>query len=260
MRRWGMRMFACLALVLAGMAFAKEPATTLQVVGDLYLGEDGSVQRVTVDESTPLALKQLVQSTAASWRFEPVLRDGVAARVRTGMVLDLEGIPVEGGLKSLRVTKVTFNGARTKYANLVVPRLYEGMQVLTALRVDAAGNVTDVAVLYLGMGGANVNTMMRREMTEALVRSLKRSRIRPADLAYGDPADETMLLPIDYTTASGRASSDSQRRFREMKPVPWLDAAHQPSMPRVTGLAPGSAVAIDEDDVKLRSSVIGTLL
>ena len=76
-------------------------------------------------------------------------------------MLDLEGIPVEGGLKSLRVTKVTFNGARTKYAKLVVPRLYEGMQVLTALRVDAAGNVTDVAVLYLGMGGANVNTMRR---------------------------------------------------------------------------------------------------
>jgi hypothetical protein len=257
-----MAVFACLASVVAGMAFAKGPSTHVQVFAELYLREDGSVDRVAVDSPAQPVLVSLVERAVSGWRFDPVVRDGVATRVRTGMTLDLEGTPVDGGLAALRIAKVKFDAARGRHAKILVPLLQDSFQVLAAIRVDAQGNVTDTAVLYLGNHGRNVDTLTRREVSEAFARSLRRSKLRPADLAHGEPADQTMLLPIDFLAMfESQSKLDPERRFREMKPVPWLDAAHQPSILTFARLdASGSAIALEQEDVKLRSSVIGTLL
>jgi hypothetical protein len=249
------------ALLAAGLAFAQAPEKrTVQVGGDLYLAADGTVDRVTVDEQTPAQLKPIVEAAVKQWRFEPVLRKGVPTPVRQGMVLDLEGVPADGGFK-LRVTRVDFRAARLRHANLVVPQLNTRMDVLTALRVDAEGNVVDVAVLYMrSLGGLYHSALDRKQMSDAIAKGLRKSKFRPAELAYGEEADDTILLPIDYRLAGTDDPVELRSRMREMKKVPWLDASEQPNFSDDLQMAPGEAMALQSDDVKLRSDVVGKML
>ncbi|UHQ20510.1 hypothetical protein LVB87_04955 [Lysobacter sp. KIS68-7] len=250
-------MFVLLGLFVAGFAFARQPETAnLQVRGDLYLTADGTVERVVFDDATAPALKSLIETTVQRWRFAPVLREGVATRLRTAMTLDLEGVQVDGGFK-MRVKRVAFANARTKYARLALPMIPISLDVVAALRVDAQGNVVDAAVVYLNgqLGGGTTE----RDVRNTLVRILKKSKLRPAELAYGEPADETFFMPIDFRTSPTRSRGDPRERFRHLSPVPWLDAAHPPDV-AIDAMTPGDPIALQRDQVTLQSDIVGKML
>lgn len=251
-----------LAVLAAGLAFAQAPdRKTVQVMGDLYLAADGTVDRATVDEQTPAQLKPIVEAAVKHWRFEPVLRDGVPTPVRTAMTLDLEGVPVEGGYK-LRVTRLAFAQARARNARIVLPQLNTRMDVLVALRLDAEGNVADALVVSIAnTRGKQIDPVRRNMIGDEIRKAVRKSKFRPAELAYGEEADDTYFLPIHYRIAgSGGADDADDHPFREMKRIPWLPADDQPKMPDVATLASGSAFAMRDEPVTLQSDVVGKML
>jgi hypothetical protein len=249
---------ALLLLCAAGVAWAQTPR--VPVGGEVYIGLDGTVQRVVVDEGTHAEVKSLVERTVSRWRFEPPMIEGAPSQVRVGMRLELEGVQAEAGRFRLRVAKVDFDSARIRESRVVLPQLNTTMDVLTALRVDAAGNVTDVAVVYMeGSGARGRGAAGRMAMSREIERALKKSKFRPADLAYGDLADETMFLPINYRLDTGPNPPpvDPDQRAKESSRVPWL-ADEEQAIPEAH--TPGTPVALHQPDVRLSTEVVGTLL
>jgi hypothetical protein len=250
---------ALLLLCAVGAACAQTPRVF--VGGELYIGLDGTVQRVVVDEDTNAEVKALVEKTVSRWRFEPPMVEGAPSQVRVGMRLDLEGMQAEAGRFRLRVTKVAFDSARIREARLVLPQLNTTMDVLTALRVDAAGNVTDVAVVYMeGSGARGAGGAKRMAMAREIERALKKSKFRTADLAYGGLADETMFLPINYRLDRGPDPPpvDPEQRAKDAARIPWLADEDQAELPEAQ--TPGTPMAMHQPDVRLSTQVVGTLL
>jgi len=250
-----------LGLCMAAAAFAGAPARqSVWVAGDLYLGADGTVERAVLDEGTAPQVQAIVESAMRNWRFQPVLRDGVPTPVRTAMTMSLEGVPVEGGYK-LRVAQLEFSQARARHARIVLPQLNTRLDVLTALRIDAAGNVVDAAVVYMGGARGRIDPVRRNMMGDEIVKALKKSKFRPAELAYGEAADDTFFLPLNYRIAgTGGAEDDLRDHVKDMKPIPWLVAAEQPKPPEDAAMAAGGAIALHSDQVKLQSDVVGKIL
>lgn len=247
---------AVLLLCLAGLGWAATPKA-LEVGGKLFIGADGAVHRVVLDDGTHPELKAIVEKTVLRWRFEPVVRDGEPSQVRVGMKLDLEGMQADGGFR-LRVTRVDFDSARIRHARVVLPQLNTTMDVLTALRLDAAGKVTDVAVVY--MSGSGSHGSRRMAMTKEIERALKQSTFSPAELAYGDEADETVFLPINYRMHGGRNPPpvDPQERAKQASRIPWLAEGEQMEIPETQ--ASGQPIAMHQADVRLSTQVVGTFL
>ena len=259
----------CVALAMS-FASAREPdARNIDVDAEIVVGQDGSVRNIDVDESVAPGVAALVKKAVMQWRFEPIVRDGKPIMAKTGMSLDLAATKAGAGYM-LRIERVLFVTSRSKPVQFVLPQMPRSamssgtaFDVLAAMRVDAQGNVVDAALLSLVLHGGNNHPPkhLREDMASEMVRALKRSKFKPADVAAGERGDDTFYLPLDYRIGRGRGQALSiGERFRDATPVPWLTPEQQPKLIDMPESKGGLPVAMAERDVRLSTKVVGATL
>lgn len=82
-------LLACTAWASGPAAVRKQIEGSMLVTGSILIEKDGSVSGLEVDQrdKLPPAVAKLVEGSGPSWKFEPVLVDGVARRAKARMSL-----------------------------------------------------------------------------------------------------------------------------------------------------------------------------
>ena len=88
--RWfiGLALLFAMASAIAGTeAIRRQIESSMLVTGHVAIEPDGQASHLEIDQSEkiPPFVRALMESARASWRFEPVLADGVASRVTSRM-------------------------------------------------------------------------------------------------------------------------------------------------------------------------------
>lgn len=258
-----------LSAFLIAPLHAQDKPLRLGVFGDITIDEQGNVIDHQLETQVSEAVRGVVDRAVRKWKFEPVLRDGVPVRARTGMDLELVAEPVAQGLQ-LRIDQIDF-GARRSARKMLPPRYPDAASrvgieadILLAVRIDAAGKVTDLfAVQTVLRDGGKVllDNRWQRAFESTTLAAAKAWRFEPATPDMGETADETVIVPVGFMlegasplAMSGWHPDEASAR----KLIPWLPASEQDYDP--TGLKDGEAMALGASPVKLKSPVVGTTL
>lgn len=260
-----MRGFLLLMLLAAVSPLqAQDRELRLDVSGEIAIDHQGAVYDYRIHTILTPEVRQIVDRSVRRWTFEPVVRDGKPVHAKSGMHLTLMAIPVDAGYQ-LRIEQVLFVGNRgaEKMAAPQYPReqLRAGLgaAVLVAVRVDAEGNVTDAVAVQSAVTGARRRDRSSEPFEKASVAAMKQWRFRPADLAAGEPAEATLVVPMVYAVgARPRAPAGWHDAGTDLsRPIPWLSADKQQF--DANGLKEGQTLALD-NPVTLTTSVVGTTL
>ncbi len=86
-------------------AVRKQIESSMLVTGWVLIAPDGSVTKLEIDEreKLPAGVAKLVEQGGASWRFEPVLIDGVARKAKARMSLRVVAKKVDADLYQLSI-------------------------------------------------------------------------------------------------------------------------------------------------------------
>ena len=196
-------MFFC-APALAGGA-QSAPKVEVDVAGELSIDATGAVDGVELTSQVPDAIAAIVRHAVQGWKFEPIVHDGKPVPARSNMQLFLVGVPQDGGFR-LRVERAQFGfprkhretGHRMNGNFFPKDAVRAGVlgEVVVAVRVDAAGNVLDVAPLRSRLVAqmktpAGLAKKWRADFEKSAVAVMRESKFEPAD----------PRLPGDGTTA-----------------------------------------------------------
>lgn len=260
-------------------AFAEEPkpAPTVEVDvgGEFTIDAAGTVSGVELTSEVPAEIAAIVKHAMQGWKFEPILHDGKPTPAKSSMRLFLVGVPQDGGFR-LRVDRAQFGFPRTP--RNVGRRNYGGFfpkeamragmlsEVVLAIRVDAAGNVVDVAPLRSRLvpqvRSSTLARKWRTDFEKSAVAVMRQLKFEPADPKL--PGDGTSAFVTNVCFASGGAKPAAsiwtqQDTALTSTGIPaWLDASKvaQGAIDRVTD---GEMIAFGDGPI-LRTQVVGTLL
>jgi len=139
----------------------KQVEASMRVTGAIHIATDGSVERVQLDtpDKLPKGIAGFVESNMASWRFEPVLVDGVPRRALTKVSALLVGKTIGGGQMSVSIRGADFNddtvvpatqqiaGRQLRPPAFPMSAAEEGAQgtVYLLVKVERDGTVGDVS-------------------------------------------------------------------------------------------------------------------
>lgn len=86
-------------------AVRKQIESSMLVTGWALIAPDGSVTKLEIDEQEklPASVVKLVEQGGASWRFEPVLIDGVARKAKARMSLRVVAKKIDADLYQLSI-------------------------------------------------------------------------------------------------------------------------------------------------------------
>jgi TonB family protein len=86
-------------------AVRKQIESSMLVTGWVLIDPDGSVTKLEIDgqEKLPAGVVKLIEQGGASWRFEPVLIDGVARKAKARMSLRVVAKKVDADLYQLSI-------------------------------------------------------------------------------------------------------------------------------------------------------------
>ncbi|MBB3276061.1 MULTISPECIES: energy transducer TonB [unclassified Pseudoxanthomonas] len=263
---WGIALW-----LLAALAQAQTQTQTAElrmpVNGEIGIDPAGSVFDYRIDSELTPEVKALVERSVRQWKFEPVLRGGVATHAKARMHLTLIAHQVDGGFQ-LKVEEARFSGYR-KTALMNPPRYppeaaRAGISgdVLVAVRVDAQGEVVDAAAVQSAWPYEKISESAMRYwgkvLEKASVDAARKWRFEPSDPAQSEPADTTLVVPISFRVNAPLATAGwRQESAGPARPIPWLEPAQQAF--DATGLKQGEALALDYS-VKLKTPVVGTAL
>lgn len=170
MKQYRVWIWWALAAMLAWMpsASAQGPAgvrkqveASMRVTGAIHIAADGSVEHVQLDtpDRLPKGISGFVESNMASWRFEPVLVDGVPRRALTKVSALLVGKTIGGGQMSVSIRGADFSddtvvpatqqitGRQLRPPAFPMSAAEEGVQgtVYLLVKVERDGTVGDVS-------------------------------------------------------------------------------------------------------------------
>ncbi len=255
-----------LLLLLAAFGSARASDLRLPIQGEVGINEQGEVfDYRTSSELSPLVL-ELVDKHVRSWKFQPVVRNGVAIPAKAAMRMTLTLRPVDAGYEA-RIEEVHFSGIR-KSITMEPPRyppqaarVGVGGDVLIAVRVDAAGQVVEAAAIqhawpYRSMSLSAVDNWAP-VFAKASIAAAMRWKFEPA--GPGDEPDTTLVVPIDYRMEGMPTAGKGWRRevAGPLSPIPWLNPERQSF--DVDDLRHGQALVVGES-VKLLTPVVGATL
>jgi hypothetical protein len=241
-----------LALVLPAGADAapRGEAHEFRLKGRLEIGPDGRVTDYQPSRDVPALVADIADANVRSWTFEPVLVDGRPVTATTGILLTLQARPTREGGVALEVKDVKF-GAHEGPVGRTPPRYPMdaarngvGAKVIVALRLDADGDVLDVAVEQTSL---NKDLPTRaRERYEALfedacIAAVWRWRYGIRERVDGVPVAGTLRVPVEFFVDGAR------RRYMPgaVRPVPWLETLAAPAAGELVAMAEGDASAMD---------------
>lgn len=94
------------ALAAGPAAVRKQIEASMLVTGHVLIDPDGSVSGWEIDQrgKLPAAVVELVEHSASSWRFDPVMVDGKARKARARMSLRVVAKRIEGDEDDYRIT------------------------------------------------------------------------------------------------------------------------------------------------------------
>lgn len=260
---WGIALW-----LLAIVAQAQTAELRMPVEGEIGIDPAGAVFDYRIDSELTPQVKALVERSVRQWKFEPVLRDGVAVPAKARMRLTLIAHQVAAGFQ-LQVEQVRFSGYRDS-VKMMPPRYpveagINGISadILVAVRVNAKGRVVEAVAVQTSWPDDKVSEDGRRYWAKILEKSsteaARRWVFEPADPALHETGETTMVVPVSFWAGNGAPAGKGWRyeSAGPSRPIPWLDSAQQTF--DATGLKEGEVLALDYS-VKLKTPVVGTAL
>lgn len=260
-----------LVFTLAVHAERPKPEFSMNATGELTIAPDGSVKSWKMDSTRLSAdVQSLLERNVATWRFEPILKDGTPVAARTRMSLNLEALP-QGDGYVMKVTHVYFGNltARAKNTPPKYPasaiRAGVGARVMLAVKLDDRGNVVAMHPQQTSLSAKGTAAQERRYRSlfeQASMKAVSQWKYTPGESIGGVPVGSSFLVPLEFTivpTGEGRPKN-AWRAYSPgpITPAPWVDAASVAALDG-DGLADGQAAALDSP-FRLRSEVIGKAL
>lgn len=260
---WGIALW-----LLAAVAHAQTAELRMPVNGEIGIDPAGAVFDYRIDSELTPQVKALVERSVRQWKFEPVLRGGVATHAKARMHLTLIAHPVSTGYQ-LQVEQVRFSGYRASIK--MTPPRYPveaarggvGGSVLVAVRVNAEGRVVDASAVQTSWPYSKVNEAGRRYwgklLEKASLEAARRWTFEPVDPALHETGDATLVVPVNFWVGEATPPDAGWRRESAgpSMPIPWLAPEQQDF--DASGLKQGEVLALDYS-VKLKTSVVGTAL
>ena len=260
-------------------AFAVEaqpaPKVEVDVAGQLSIDESGAVSGVELTSQVPDAIAAIVKHAVQGWKFEPIVHDGKPVATKSNMQLFLAGVPQDGGFR-LRVERAQFgfprnyDQSRRLHRNFFPKEALRGGvlgEVVLAVHVDAAGNVTDVAPLRSrlvkrGMLPPNLIKKWRSDFEKSAVAVMRALKFEAADPTL--PGDGTTAFVTNVSFANDDVKpvasiwTQADTAVTSTGIPNWLGGGKlaDGAIDRVAG---GQFIAFGGGPV-LRSQVVGTLL
>ena len=225
-------------LALSFATHAATPASELEMsaAGKIVVGPDGRVVAHQMDGQLAPAVADLVGRNVESWRFEPILVDGVAREAETRMRLQIRADAAKDGTYRLSVHGVSFGEPTADRRNR--PPKYPsgamamgvGARVLMIAKLDSKGLVTDVHAYQTSLDRATRSDaqaeQFRTMFERASAAAMRRWKFTPGELVGGEPIVGSVMVPIVFEIArNGRRRNASDWRAYASGPVspaPWV--------------------------------------
>jgi len=190
---------------------------SMVLTGTIDISPRGTVEAFTLRDEAKVEsyLQDFVRKNVVQWRFEPVIRDGVAVPARTPVSLRLvarqapeNGMDVELKSASFR----NYDSGSTDevvYENMTPPRYPRDVfsqggagEVLLLVQVARDGSVANVAAeqvnLYVA-GAARLMQQMRDRLEQASINAARRWSFRPPSTGeHADQASWTVRIPVTF--------------------------------------------------------------
>ena len=235
-----------------GIAAVRERIeSSLVVRGDVSIETDGSVSAVQLDkeDKLPAGVVSMVREAGLKWRFEPVLRDGVAVRALAPMSLRVIARKLEGDRYEISLRGINFarldaddpeNIARI---SLKPPRYPEQAfragvsgSVYLLVKVGRDGKVEDAFAEQVNL------TFLSRENDQRRARELlaKSALAGARQWTFRVPTQGpgaaqpfwNVRVPVSYSLDNGGAEGQEQGRWVSYVPgprerAPWREGSEQ---------------------------------
>ena len=220
MKRLGM---LWLGLALCGAALAhtssavrKRAEASMVVTGHIVVGPDGAVRSYALDQQDklPSPVVDLIRNNASAWRFEPVMRDGVATAAQAPMNVRVVATPEDDGKTfSLRIAGATFGDGpaaeQPHYKQRKAPSYpQEAMQARVAgtvyllVHIGRDGTVEDVSAERVNLTVLDTELGMQRWRRVLADASLKAARDWtfevPATGPHKDDGEWIVRVPVAF--------------------------------------------------------------
>ncbi|MBU8976957.1 energy transducer TonB [Lysobacter sp. MMG2] len=219
--------------------------TSVMFTGTIDIEPDGSVSGYAIDEpeKVPFALRVMDRARGA-WKFEPVLVDGKAAKVRTPMRVRLSARQAADGGVAVRIVGAGFGGSpndeewvvakeriRPKYPK---DAYFYGVRgaAYVVMRVGRSGDVEDAFVEQVNLRVVDSLKDManwRRLLGESALATARRWKfVTPT---HGEDADDpAWLVRVAFDFASPEEKHTEYGRWETYIPgprakAPWLAEA-----------------------------------
>lgn len=212
--------FAAFAAGKGPGAVRKQAEASLLVTGTIAIEADGSVTAVDLDspEKLPQGIAAFVGSSAANWRFEPILDDGgKPAAVRTKMSVRLVGKSAGKGQMTVSIRGAEFGdyqarpeAERITGSKMTPPGYPEsaaqvGAQgtVYLLVRVAPDGSVSEVATEQVNLriiASEPQMNLFRNQFARTATAAARRWTFKPP--TQGKDAQQTqwvVRVPVDFT-------------------------------------------------------------
>lgn len=211
--RSGVFAFLLSAAVLAAAAETPtSPAPPLykqRLSGDIVIDTDGNVRSYELKDAdlTP-QVRELVDRSIRSWRFEPVLVDGKPVNAKTSLNMQIEAKPLEQGY-AVKVDSIAFGAPKRDQSKLKPPRYpllaqQGGVEALVVLvlRLDAEGRVIDLYPEQTSLSGTGPDKIVqqwRRMFENNAIEAARHWRFEIKETIDGRPvADSAARIPVEY--------------------------------------------------------------
>jgi hypothetical protein len=218
----------------------------LIVSGHITVDTKGNVGSYTLDapEKLPSGIDSLIRQTSQTWRFSPVIVDGVAQNVQARMTLTVVAQKIDGNLQ-VRLDHATFSSEKSDVKRLAskrVPPRYPDMAVrywaaantYVAVHVAADGHVIEAFTEQVNFKN-DVDPINRKLLREAFAKASEQATAQwtfdpPASKPASADGSWTVEIPIDYNiNVNGQDSNPERNGWQSYLPgakatPPWLRA------------------------------------
>ena len=227
-----------------------ETVLIMDVAGSVTIDPSGAVAEVKIDTPLIPSLQSSVERTVRLWRFKPVLIDGSARQVSTGMAIVLVATAV-GQDYRVKIDSVHFSAGKGQVVargdgdkeqisagTLAPPKYSHDAQmanmngaILLAIRVRPDGKVGEVsAVQSMLYEVPSHRGSLRRGLASLEATAVDCARHWtfnvPADAATRSPEQMTVTVPVDFNL--GYQFDVPGQWFKVMRlprrPIGWLPA------------------------------------
>lgn len=232
----GMLALLSAAVLAAGpAAVRKQVEASMLVTGHVLIEPDGSVSGWEIDQrkKLPAAVVELVERSASSWRFDPVMVDGNARKARARMSLRVVARRIEGDDDNYRVTiragyfgeeamtaqerKALASTDRVQ-ADRMKPPTYPDVAwqagvrgtVYLVLKIDRKGAVDDLVSEQVNLkvvGSEQQMARMRGVLERSAISAARKWTFRvPTTGEAAEGPYWTVRVPVDYRWEDEKAS------------------------------------------------------